>query len=607
MFRQRFNIPLARRVTAYYLLFCLLTTAWFTVGALFIGRSVLNAHAESDCLLKLGRVSNTVQLELRKNDAANLQRLAERIRAESSLNYCAVVSADGLVLAHSNASLVGESYQAPVGERKQWDSIQRVRYVATDSQPLREYRAPLGSDNGSPALHIAVAEAGFFAPSSRAVPHALFLVMGAALFIGAGALVVYRNVQPLTQIDAQLCDVARQTSPSQFTLATVLPRGAASVGWNRLVTEKMTGTEQPSLHERLAGAVQGLGRQKADDILNSLADGIAVTKAVGTIEFVNQAAVAILAPGSGADALLGRTVESCFDFADQDAARNALLDPQAKSRSVVAELARTNGGEKQVLRVARHPFRTADKKSGAGFVWSVRDITQQKLAEKMRDQFLDAATHELRTPLANIRAYAETLMLSEVPDVEQQKQFYNTINSEAIRLSRFIDDLLSVSSIEGGALALDRQSVHVDRLLNEAINKVRPQMDQKSITFDCTLPEKMPELLLDKDKLTAALVNLLGNAAKYTPAGGRIMLNVKISAEQLQIDVQDSGIGIAEDELAKVFEKFFRSNDPRVREENGTGLGLPFALEVARLHGGTLTATSQLDKGSTFTITIPLK
>ena len=207
----------------------------------------------------------------------------------------------------------------------------------------------------------------------------------------------------------------------------------------------------------------------------------------------------------------------------------------------------------------------------------MRDVTQQKLAEEMRDQFVDTATHELRTPLANIKAYAETLALADMIDVEQQKQFLNTINSEATRLARFVDDLLSVSSMELGSLSLNKQVTDLTRMLNEVLAKIRPQIEEKKLAFEVAFPEKMPEPELDKDKISAVLVNLLGNAVKYTPANGRVIFRVHITAQQIEISIEDTGVGIAADELPKVFEKFFRSPDPRVQEETGTGLGLALA------------------------------
>jgi two-component system phosphate regulon sensor histidine kinase PhoR len=235
----------------------------------------------------------------------------------------------------------------------------------------------------------------------------------------------------------------------------------------------------------------------------------------------------------------------------------------------------------------------------------MRDVTQQKLAEEMRDQFVDTATHELRTPLANIKAYAETLALADMIDVEQQKQFLNTINSEATRLARFVDDLLSVSSMELGSLSLNKQVTDLNRMLNEVVAKVRPQIEEKQQTFEIVFPEKLPEPELDKDKIAALLVNLLGNAVKYTPEGGRVTFHVNVSDQHIELSVEDTGVGIAADEVPKVFDKFFRSQDPRVQEQTGTGLGLALAQEVVRLHGGHITVESELNKGSTFSVLLP--
>jgi len=190
-------------------------------------------------------------------------------------------------------------------------------------------------------------------------------------------------------------------------------------------------------------------------------------------------------------------------------------------------------------------------------------------------------------------------------DVKEQKEFCNIINSEVTRLARFVDDLLSISSMEMGSLNIEKQKVETSRLFAEVLDKVEPLMQQKNITFFAELPEKMRELRLDKDKFIAVLVNLLGNAAKYTPAGGRVTLRVRLDDSHLEVAVEDSGVGIAAEELPKVFEKFFRSADPRVQDETGTGLGLSLANEVVRMHGGEITVKSELNQGSTFTVTIP--
>jgi len=164
-----------------------------------------------------------------------------------------------------------------------------------------------------------------------------------------------------------------------------------------------------------------------------------------------------------------------------------------------------------------------------------------------------------------------------------------------------------VSQMESGALALTRSETDTARLIEEVIVYVQPEIDRKRIDFNTSLPPKLPKLHVDKDKIAAALVNLLGNAAKYTPEEGHVAFQVQVDDQHIQIHVDDTGIGIAEEELDKVFDKFFRSSDSRVRAITGSGLGLAFTHEVARLHGGQLSVSSEHNKGSRFTMQLPIK
>ena len=143
-------------------------------------------------------------------------------------------------------------------------------------------------------------------------------------------------------------------------------------------------------------------------------------------------------------------------------------------------------------------------------------------------------------------------------------------------------------------------------MLGDVLKKIKPQIEEKRLTFEVSIPEKLPEPRIDKDKIATVLVNLLGNAVKYTPAGGRVAFRVHATDQNLEIDVEDTGVGIAENELPKVFDKFFRSDDPRVQEQKGTGLGLALVQEVVRLHGGRVSVDSEIDKGSTFQIVLPI-
>ena len=190
--------------------------------------------------------------------------------------------------------------------------------------------------------------------------------------------------------------------------------------------------------------------------------------------------------------------------------------------------------------------------------------------------------------------------------LEQQKEFCNVITSEATRLSRFIDELLDISSLEAGSLVVHKQRVELSRLLDEVVMNVTPMIQQKQQSFVTEFDEKLPTINADKDKFCSCLVNLIGNASKYTPEQGDLNLRARFRDQMLTIEVQDTGIGIAQDELGKVFEKFYRSKDERIADVTGTGLGLAFVREIVQLHGGQIEVQSELNQGSTFTISLPI-
>jgi PAS domain S-box-containing protein len=494
-----------------------------------------------------------------------------------------------------------------------WGEIVELQFVSDDGKPVREYRAPLrpgGKSLGT--LRLGFAQTSIWAYLATGAQFAPFALLGPACCVVAGALLVNRMVRPVADIEQQLHQVATSPSVESCELREVQGVGAAAIGWNRVVQKRAGAGEAESLQQRIRRSLEQGRHSRLEAVLNSVPDGVATTDADGRLTYTNLPMAVLLGltesvkGGDGASeaaaAFMTAQLQSRWHLQETD----PLLATENTDRAVVTELTCEENGQRRIARVARHPICTDENGCAESHVWSIRDVTQQKLAEEMRDQFVDTATHELRTPLANIKAYAETLALADVIDVEQQKQFLNTINSEATRLARFVDDLLSVSSMELGSLSLNKQVTDLRRMLNDVIAKVRPQIDEKRMAFEVALPEKMPEPELDKDKIATVLVNLLGNAVKYTPESGRVVFRVNITDHQIEISVQDTGVGIAADELEKVFEKFYRSNDPRVQEQTGTGLGLALSQEVVRLHGGKITVESEINKGSTFTMTLPL-
>lgn len=421
--------------------------------------------------------------------------------------------------------------------------------------------------------------------------------MVSVVWLSAGLCwwMVCRSLVQLSIWHRRLAELANVPNPSTVALAT--GDSSAEHGWNRLIQQGQHWTALSAMRQSINERLYSSSTRTTDQLLDAISHGIAAVDADGKITYVNSVMAGICGRSS-TNELVGQPIQSALHL-DQETSKFVC---STDTHQCAAEW--TVPTDRRMLRGERKPL--VKEQGVAGYVWTIRDVTQQRLAESMREKFLSAATHEFRTPLANIRAYAESLDMSSDIDAESRKRFYNIIQSESSRLSQLVDDLLDVSRMQAGALSLEATAIDLSRLVEEVSEKVAGQMKEKSIEYLCEFPRKYPEFNADKNKLIAAIVNLLGNAAKYTPEKGKVLFRVDVSERQVQFTVTDSGYGIAPEELSKVFDRFFRSSDDRVREISGSGLGLTLVQEVARLHGGEVTVESELNKGSTFRLSIPL-
>ena len=256
-----------------------------------------------------------------------------------------------------------------------------------------------------------------------------------------------------------------------------------------------------------------------------------------------------------------------------------------------------------VLRFTMRPLRREDPSAA---VIVIEDVTQQRVADDSRSTFVTQVAHELRTPLTNIRLCAETAIDEGHADPETRAQCLNVINQETRRLERVVNDMLSVAEIEAGSIELRKDDVRLDALFEDMQAECSAEAKEKGTSLEFNLPPKLPVIKGDRDKLTLALHNILNNAIKYTPQGGRITVNVDVENDEVTVDIVDNGIGISEEDMVRIFARFGRANDPRVAEITGSGLGLSLAREIVRLHGGEIRVESQLDKGSTFSVRLPM-
>lgn len=235
----------------------------------------------------------------------------------------------------------------------------------------------------------------------------------------------------------------------------------------------------------------------------------------------------------------------------------------------------------------------------------LRDVTAERDMNRQHAEFVSAASHEMKAPLAGIKAYVELLADGEAEDEETRDEFLGVINGQADRLQRLVENLLNIARIEAGVVKVSKQSYSVNEILAETLHVVGPTAEAKQITLVSDLSPLYLGALVDRDMLSQAVINLLSNAVKYTPCGGRVTLRSRLADHEIQIEVEDTGVGLSEEDCVRVFEKFYRVEKDKAMAA-GTGLGLALAQHIVEdVHGGKLSVRSKLGEGSTFCIVIP--
>jgi two-component system phosphate regulon sensor histidine kinase PhoR len=335
-------------------------------------------------------------------------------------------------------------------------------------------------------------------------------------------------------------------------------------------------------------------------VLDRLPFGVLCIAPEQRVTYANAAAAELL--GRKVDEVLNRPFSQVVE---NGAVQEGLAAALARTGGCLS-VDQTSGRDEDETTLRFRVLSMPDPPAGGDAVVTVEDISQLRESQRARDNFLYHVTHELRTPLTNIHAYAETLTQPGFDDEQTRKECYNVLISETRRLSRLVEDILSISQLEVGTARLDIGEVDLARLMRQMVQDNLGAADEKKVDLTLTLPPKVPKLRGDKQRLSVLFNNLIGNAVKYTPEGGKVHVSVESSAQRVLISVRDTGIGIAPEDQLHVFEKFYRAADDAVQMLPGTGLGLALAREVARLHGGDILLESERGKGSTFAVELPL-
>ena len=364
----------------------------------------------------------------------------------------------------------------------------------------------------------------------------------------------------------------------------------------------MLGNTFNYLAERLNNTLIEISSEKSklDAIINNMADGIMAIDSEGFVMSYNKTLLKLL--NCKENVFLEDNLVEIAQNLDLDL--NLSLERIKKSvekQEVGTFLLRTK--EDVTLRVSVANFKD-DSNIQNGYILLFQDFTQLQKLEDMRKEFVANVSHELKTPITTIKTYAETLGIGGL-DEELSQSFIMTIEKEADRMATLVTDLLQLSHIDFKKTNWDFQNIDVSELIYDSIEHLKIFYQEKNQTVEFIHSESIL-VYADKTKLKQVFVNIISNAIKYTTEKGNIRIECKKYNDNAVIQIADDGIGIPQEDINRVFERFYRVDKARSRQQGGTGLGLAIAKDIVEAHGGNIYVESEYEKGSIFTIKIPL-
>jgi PAS domain S-box-containing protein len=340
-------------------------------------------------------------------------------------------------------------------------------------------------------------------------------------------------------------------------------------------------------------------KKQTDAVIRSVAEGLLVVDSQGKVVMMNPAAERLL--GVTRKDKIGRPVDE------------SLREEQLVS---LVRDSKNNGGKEIELLSQNHETNKTIRASSAvienengqtvGMVSVLSDITKQKEIDRLKSSFVANVTHELRTPLVSIDKSIGLLLDSSGGGLTQtQQQFLSIASRNCKRLGLLINDLLDLAKLESGKMTVQLVPCAIDKVISESIEGLAAWANTKSVALVNKAVSELPLVNIDSDKIIQVLNNLIGNAIKFTPNNGTITMDAQLHNDQeIVVSVQDTGIGIAQEELSKVFDKFYQTGERVASDVSGTGIGLSIAREIVQLHGGKIWVESQDQQGTKFSFTI---
>ena len=548
---------------------------------------------------QVAALANTLSSELDRDQAddetiqANIQRLLDN-SSTSEMIEMRVVDEKGIVLATTDVS--GKSAIGKKNDYQELDDFtiksMKVADKDTRSRVLINVH-PIQSMTGDTVLGALYVKSDIEDQYQQIKNIAVIFVTASLLAVGismvVAILIAHSITQPIGEMREQALRIARGDYSRKVTVHGKDELGQLALTFNQLA-EQIEETQDAMESER----------NRLNSVLSHMSDGVVATDRRGKVITINDMALSLL--GISKEAAIGQNILNLLDI-EKDYTLRKILE---STEELLIERNESNYGDNKIIRVE---FSMIRRESGfiSGLVAVLHDVTEQEQNERDRREFVSNVSHELRTPLTSMRSYIETLSEGAWQDQEIAPRFLKITLDETDRMIRMINDLLDLSRMDNDNLKLNIEMVNFNELVNFVLDRfdVIIANSEKKYRIVREFTQRPLFVEVDTDRMIQVIDNIMNNAIKYSPDGGKITVRLIETHNNVILSITDQGLGIPKKDISRIFDRFYRVDKARARKQGGTGLGLAIAKEVVKALGGTIWATSIENYGSTFYISLP--
>lgn len=418
----------------------------------------------------------------------------------------------------------------------------------------------------------------------------ILIIVFILLFILIGAL-FYRILHDYIYPIEKASDTVKEISEGNYQARFYFNRNELLSKLSEQINNLARELTEFSIHKQIQS-------EQISTLVHNMESGLILLDEKGYIHLVNRKIVDIFGK-SEKDYIGSLYYKVLSDETIQDTIQQVFL----YETNVKNTLEHYTGIDKLYVEISGAPI-INERNQLKGAVLVLHDITELKKLESMRKDFVANVSHELRTPITSIKGFSETLLDGDMHDTETIQEFLKIIYNESNRIQNLIEDLLALSKLEGDNYQLVLHKIDARELVDSLVPALQYNAEKKGIKLTTDVEDI--QIKADKDRISQVIVNLVDNAINYTPEDGKVSLKLFQADQKVKIEVSDTGIGIPEEELPRIFERFYRIDKARSRSSGGTGLGLAIVKHIVEVHNGEIHINSIIDQGTTITVCLPV-